>query len=477
LWQRLIKLISKKGFLLFLTGTGMELCWIYAWAAFSSIAFLGRPFPFLEAIGIFVLAALLTGLAVRREWRMIEIVSLQLTGFIFVCLRMIHFFNYGSNPLFEVTDFFTAPRTALEWFLLLFILLWALLFWIGGVTFARRSKTYYNICSRFDMGLAGFFLLFLVKLVILIKGGARIDDPLTGLFIFPFFLLSLLSIGIVQIQGSGPKKFLPGYRGGLGAVMSFIAAVLLFAGSLVLFFLPSLTVAARMGYGVFKSAAEPMSSFILGIFGFLYAPGSPQRTVASIKPKEIDWSVLTKGGYDEWTEFISKVLAWLLGSIMGLMILIIFVIVIAFLFKWMFSVKKSGRARVEREKPFAKFLRLPGYCMVYIKKIAMRIASPYKKAAEIYSALIRWGQRSGLSHDLNETPNEFGERLQHQFPALAREIDAIITAFNHECYWEKTLDDRQFTQVLMASRKLRSPVYWPLRIKARLLKATESDNL
>ena len=39
---------------------GMELSWIYAWAAFSLIFVPNRPFPLPEAIGTFGLAAILT---------------------------------------------------------------------------------------------------------------------------------------------------------------------------------------------------------------------------------------------------------------------------------------------------------------------------------------------------------------------------------------------------------------------------------
>jgi len=49
-------------------------------------------------------------------------------------------------------------------------------------------------------------------------------------------------------------------------------------------------------------------------------------------------------------------------------------------------------------------------------------------------ALLSWGHRSGIPHFPNETPKEYGLRLNYHFPALKREIGLIIDAFNREVY-------------------------------------------
>ena len=69
---------------LFLINGGMELSWLYAWATFLTTLTFHQPFPFKEAIGPFVLASALTLFSKERGWWVIQILGLQLIGFILV---------------------------------------------------------------------------------------------------------------------------------------------------------------------------------------------------------------------------------------------------------------------------------------------------------------------------------------------------------------------------------------------------------
>src|SRR4030042_1290874 len=131
-----------KGALLLFTTAGMELSWRYAWATFLTTAILNQLFPFPEAIAAFALAAAITLLSKGKGWRVVYIAGIQALGFILAELRIVYSFNSWSYPFLSQAwfiEFFNTPRNPLEWATLILILFLALIFWAGGVTFARRS--------------------------------------------------------------------------------------------------------------------------------------------------------------------------------------------------------------------------------------------------------------------------------------------------------------------------------------------------
>ena len=263
---------SRKGSLLFLAVAGMELSWLYAWATFIIASILHRPFPLPEAIGTFALAALLTLVVRGSGWRVILILGLQVFGLLLATSRIVHVFFYESNPFFDqwwLLACFRQPKDPLQWFILVIILFFALLFWVGGVTLARRSAAYLTVCTRFDLGVTAFFCLLLAKFLLLVKGGIDIQDSTPELLLFPFFIFSLLAIGMARNQSSAQRDFLSGYQG-IGVIVTFTVVVLAFSGGLVLLFLPYLSTAAEMGYGVLRSAAAPLSPILVAILRFLF---------------------------------------------------------------------------------------------------------------------------------------------------------------------------------------------------------------
>ena len=229
---------NRKGIIFSLISGGMEISWLYGWAAFSMTAIMDNPFSSTGAISAFVLAAVLTDLSVGKGWRIIQVGGLQALGFACVALGTLHSIYYSSHPLADtnwIIALFHQPRAPLEWVIFVLIVIWTLLFWIGGCAQARRQRAYFTVCARFDIGIAAFFCLFLTKLVLLEKGGIKVDDPLSSALIFPFFLLSFLAIGMARIEHKTHKVFLPGYRS-IGIIATFMATVVLSVGAVILFF-------------------------------------------------------------------------------------------------------------------------------------------------------------------------------------------------------------------------------------------------
>ena len=99
-------------------------------------------------------------------------------------------------------------------------------------------------------------------------------------------------------------------------------------------------------------------------------------------------------------------------------------------------------------------------------KWAVQRLKGYRDAVQLYQAFLKWGRRSGLPHLLSETPDEYGSRLGKRFPYLAGEIGGIVEAFKLVVYGELALDDAQMTMARLSWRKMRSPRYWPARLKS-----------
>ncbi len=456
-----------EGFLLFLVRAGMELSWLYAWATFLIMSILHRPFPFPEAIGTFGLAAVLTLLSGGKGWRIIEILLVQVFGFALAALRtfyVVYSSPYSFFSLSWIEVFFRMPRTPLDWVILVLIFILALLFWISGVSLARRPASYATLCSRFDLGLAAFFVLFLTKFLILEKAEGAVDTSSSSFFLFPFFLFSLLGIGLVRNWSSASKDFLPGYRG-IGVISSFTLVVLLFGAGLVLLFLPYLTWSAEVGYSILKTVAKPLGPILVSILRFIFMGGNIRQEASSSRgepgpelspsPVETSW----------WSDLLEKILGWGLMGILALLLLVVCGIALFYLFRWLFS-RTSATAKSRRQRRlFPSWAERLRTFLLSCWQALLRRAKGYQRAFQLYGALLTWGRHSGLPHFLSETPSEYGIRLKDRFPALNREIGLVVEAFNQEVYGEIFLDEERWAAARLAFRKLCSPIHWPARLK------------
>jgi len=467
----------RKGALLFFAIVGMELSWRYAWATFLTTSILHQPFPFPEAIATFALAAAITLLSKEKGWRIVYIVGIQVFGFILATLRIVYTFNSWSCSFLSQAwfiEFFNTPRSPLEWLTLILVLFLTIMFWAGGVTFARRSTTYSTLCTRFDLGIAAFGLLFLTKFLVLYKGGIKIEDPISQLLFFPFFIFSLLAIGLVRNQTTAQRDFLPGYRG-IGVILSFTVVVVLFGTALVLFFLPYLTLAAETGYGILKTAAKPLGPVLVSILRFIFIRGAirPEKPSPSTNGSIEDF--VSPGESGGWMELFEKILLWIFGSLLGLILVIVSCVALFYLLRWLLSRTSISQ---KRQGLWDSILPLVDGLRVFLLscwKWMMRRLKGYKGAVQLYTVLRMWGRHSGFPHFLSETPREYGLRLKNRFPSLKKEIESIIEAFNQEAYAETTLSEKQLSQARFALRRMQSPMYWPSRLKSWFLRPNPSE--
>ena len=471
-------MLLRKNVLLYCASGVMELSWFFAWAMFASVATLHRPFPFFESILGFVMAVLVTRISTDKGWRVVQIAGLQAAGFTFAALVIAHRLYYASDALYSrgwLVSLFAASRDAQSSLILIVNIMLMLALWAAGVTFARRAKTYYSICGRFDFGVVAFFVLFVARLIAVAKGGVNIDDSLSLLFLFPFFLFSLLSIGMARIeQRSSAKSFLPGYQG-VGVILSFIGVVLVGAGSLVLFFLPGLTVAAQMSYRVLKVAGRPLGWMFISAVRFMLMPRGNQPDAAAESSKGIDWQLIKQSSRTCWGEILEKILGWGLMGLVLLLLLVILAISLFYVFRWLFS-RTSGEQRSRpRVRPVFLLVACWGFIVRLSRKV-LRALAGYRMASELYGALLAWARHSGFPHVQSETPSEFGMRLNNRFPELRPQIELIVSAYNRETYGEMILSSTELSAAQSAWRLLRSPLRWPSRARSLLFKLPPQED-
>ncbi len=457
----------KKRVLLFTLCAGMELCWLYALADFTMDAVASRAFPFEGAIGAFLCAVALTSFSSGRGWRVVYLLLLQALGIAAAAAFVVHQAYYAHAPLFSATwlsDFIDNPHSAIEWVYLVLLLIWAVAMWFAGVTFARRQRDYFTVCHRFDLGLAAFFVLFLLKCMMIARAGVQLGDSVSALSVYPFFLLGLLAIGTARIERRHVKTFLPGFHG-FGIAAGFASGTILAAAGLVLFFLPTLSAGAEIGYRVLKAGGRTFLPLVIGAVRFMMTGKiRPEPANASAKAGALGWHSSAHTG---WWGIAERVIAWGFWGITLLVALFVAAILIYSLIRLLLSRTARARKTGKAENPFFLFVRFRDL-LVSLYQATLRGLRGYSRAAQLYGALDRWGRHNGLDRSVSETPAEFATRLNRHFPRFAHDIDGIVNAFHTEAYGERRLSTEQLAEARSAWHRLRNPLYWPSRLKVRL---------
>ena len=452
--------------LLFFTGAGVEITWLYAWASFLLVNCFQRRFPLPQTIAAFLSAAVLTLYPRGRGWRMIQIIGVHLVGLICACLWIVHSVAYPAEPFWNrawLTALFTEPRGHLEWFLLVFVLGFAAAFWITGIRFARQPRSYHCACLRFDKGLAALFFLFLIKLMLQTQMQVQFQDTTTVLLVFPFFIFGLTEIGLSRNAGNGsPKDYLEGYRT-VGVLAGFVFGVLILGAGVFLLFLPYLKSASLVGYELIKSAARPLAPVLVALLRFLfgYAKTRPAEPRLSSSPTGSDIPPVGETG--GWMLWVEKVLLW--GGT-GLLIAIgiaALCLGIWYGIRWLFS----RQAVAEKDRLgwgiMAFWNRVKAWLLRLYGRMMQRKEAP--GGFWYYAAVLRWGRLSGVRHKPNETPREYGLRLSRVFPKVRREITLIVDLFQCEVYGAETLVEPHLSAMRKALKRMRVPWMWPYRLK------------
>lgn len=453
---------------------GMELCWRYAWANYTVLALVDRPFPLPQATGAFLAGALLTSFCRGRGWRVVWIVGLQAVGLCGAVLTVVYGAHDFSLPIWNgrwIAGFFGRPRAFQGWLILSIVCFWAVSFWTGGVSLGRRRRTYLEACARFDWGVAYFAGLFLLRWAIRSKGGIETGNASSDLLLFPYFIFSLFAVGILRCGGEGKKDFLPGSPWAGLMLVSLLG--LLFVGTAVaLLFLPYLNAAAEMGYAVVRSGAEPLVPLLVSVLRFiLLSPASRQGTPYGPSPASGPGAGGAAAESAWWGQSFETYVRYGIEALFVFLWLAAFLAGAWFLVRWLLS--KTPGAKDRRNDESGLLERLQSFLAVFrllfggAVLLLSRRKSPLT-AAGLYRLLRKWGRRSGLPCAPSETPMEYAHRLKKRFPDLKNEVENIVSLFNLEVYGGRVFQTGELAQGRIASRRLRHPRFWGARLRSLL---------
>ncbi len=451
---------------LFVCGAGAELAWLYAWASFLLISFFHRLYALPEAIGTFGLAAILTHLHYRRSLRAIQIVGLHLSGMACAGLWVVHGFYYRTEPFWDrdwLVDFFNRPRSGLEWVLLIFIMGYTVFFWAAGAWIALQKKNYLSACTRFDRGLAAFFCLFLIKLLLHTQMGVQFRDSMTVWLIFPFFIFSLTEIGLARNRnGLRQKSYLAGYYTA-GVLTAFSVGALILGGAVFLLFLPYLKAASEVGYDLMISAAAPLSPYLIAVIKFIFghANYAPQNQVSSAPAGSAGAAGTVEP--DAWMLVVQKIVMWGGGALMLMLGAVVVGLALWYTVRWLLM-KRYGENESRQPQEFLLWWKRIKSWLLAVYEWLRRTGGK-RSARDFYAALRRWGRSAGTPQTSGDTPLEYGRELAVRFPQLQSEIMLIIEMLHREVYGENPLSPDQISMIQQAWKTLSRPFKRPFRMK------------
>jgi len=458
-------------------GAGMELCWLYAWTAYFANIFHLRPFPLTDAVGSLLVGALVVRLTRGRGLRIVTVLLAHVAGLVLVSLWTVHSLPIPGNILFSrsgASPVSTGAGGFLEWAVVALTLFWTVAFWASGIALARRPRTYYAFCARFDIGLASFFCLFLAQLVMFAKGGMRVSDHMSGILTVLFLLCGLFSLGMSRFQYETLKGFLPGYRR-IGIVLGYACALILLVGGWTLWSLARLSALAADTHRAMGGVAAAALPMVERFFRIVFSRGEVRPEAAASSSRGAAWNMVAQGRGSWWMEYVEKVLGWGLWGILLIIFLILLALVGFLVVRWLLSrTSSNAEARGNRNLSALWFSRLHDL-LRSLAGVLRRIGRGYRGASDIYGAFLRWAQRSGISPLTGETPMEFGARLGRNIPQFRPEIDIIVDSYNREVYGEMRFTGDGRLTACRAWRSLRSPLYWPLRLKTRFIGPPAGD--
>ncbi len=435
----------------------MEVSWLSAWATLGTAAMLGHPFALVEAAIALAGAVLVTRLSSGRGWLVLGVLTLQAAGLLGATALVLHALYSPAEPLMATAwlrDLVRADQPPQQWAILVVNGAWALAFWLSGVLLARRGQTYERLCARFDVGLAAFFALFLVRLAVAANGGA-VDDPISHLFMFPFVVASLVAIGLVRTAGDSPTAFLSGHRGA-GIFLTFAATALLSAATLTLVALPYLRAASQVGLTGLKAAGRVVSPLLIWILRLLFAPQTLRTDAGGARSgggtPDVSGVMAQGGGW--WGEMLEKLLGWGLVGAVALAGAAAVGVALFYLCRYLLSRTRRSRPGPRRRRWLFRLRPRP----------SRRAAA--LTATDFYVRLLGWARRSGLPRATAETASELAARLQGRFPPLAATIAAIVKAYNEEAYREVGPGPAGLGELGAAWRELRRVAHWPTRLHA-----------
>jgi hypothetical protein len=457
---------SRVGPLVHVFGAGMDLCWLQAWTSFALHALFDYEVPLLFVISIYCCGSLTEHYCYSRKRLRIQVFLVKTILFSAAFLGATRFFlfRYNDNTFpIQFSRMFGAHEPFLDWCLMLVILLMAGIVWRRSTIHVSKPLSPENVYLRVDLGIAAFFSLLILKLMLFGRFHVTILYPDLKYLFFPFFMFALLTIGLMLSGGNGDRQYAAGF-GRMGIILSF-GAVMVSGGMGMVFLLHSqMTASAQILSRVLKKAGPPLEGAIIWLARLLWSSKRNELLPLPPAPKDPElYAGLAKGAVE--TGWLTSALKWGTTALLVLTILFFIYLLLRFLLHFLLTQTDSKKVRNTRIFVFPKWLKR------FISFIA-RIPALLKgidSAAGLFTALASWGRRSGIPYKKTDTPMEYGARLAASFPDLKTEIETIIHLLYKEIYGGLTLDNNQMADGKRAKKRMAHPAFWKNRIKTWVL--------
>ena len=456
-------------FLLILAAGGMIVSCFTAVTSFAMAAVFRKAFPLPEAVTIFCLAAVMTFIHRGRGWHRINVIAFHGAGVLFCVWMFCRGYYLLDCPLWRLVglrDFFMQERNLADWALLSLGICCILVLWGCGVRVLDRPADRTRISHRFDLGLAFFLMLLLVKLLMAVKGGVL---PMTHSTIGPFFVFmvcGLAAMGLVSRGSAGVERsVIAGFKGA-GVAAGFALMIVLLGSGLFIAFLPFLQATAETGSDWLKAGARPVGQGLIVVLRFLLTGGFcgwiRQMPESSSTGNEQPSMVPSGEGEGTATVFV-------LYIILGIILLILLAaggFLLHRLARWLF-------AKTAEEKAPRGIKALMAAVVAFIQRFLRIMGGQGKEKAagtaasrNFYNRLLRWGRFSGLRHACGETPREYARRLSHRFPRIRQEVALIVHLHDAALYGAIPPGRHQIARAKQALRRMRSPLLWYARSRS-----------
>jgi hypothetical protein len=452
--------------ILFFSSGGMMLCWAYTLLAFLLTCFSQPALSLIDSAGILFSASIVSHWEAGKTRTRMTPIGIHLAGLLMSTLWLCHGYYGIKTAIWRpgwVGAFFSLERGVAAWFLLVLMVSFACALWFLGKRLAGHPPSRTTIHHRFDFGLACFLFLFLIKLLIAVKGGTIAPAHCFIRFFLIFIVLGLFSMAAVNLHG-GTRNNGATYIRGIGVVASFTVVILVFVGSLTMLFLPELQSMAETGAGLLKTLKEPLEMAIVALYRFSFSVGRPHAQESGT------------GNPLPSTGVPGKELGIFHYLFIGFTILVLTMMAVFLIYcfvKWLWSrivalfsdEIAAGESLGIIDTLWLFFRGAWRLLMLRLKRVSGR-PDPLYAIKSVYLGLLRWGRSSGVPHQLSETPREYGMRLVGRFPRVKKEIEDIIHAHESVFYGNTLPNSHMATKAGKALKRMANPALWFARIRS-----------
>ncbi len=351
------------------------------------------------------------------------------------------------------------PQTNIQWYQTIIVVLLLGLFWYKGTRLAARSRAYKSICNHFDLGISLLFLLTCIKFILELKVNIVLEESFTFSLIGAYFPFGLIALFLSYNEMGGKKTYLKGFRI-YGILISVTSTLLLVSIGSFLLFQPLMTVFAESMYTGIKITTGLIGPFMKSILLFLIkGQGFLARNQA-----------VNEGGGSLGLYQVSHTMGLENPILTGILIFLFSVILclicylVCRLGYWIFLslISKPPETSTAREVTgmLSQLFSWIIYLFNYINNFIWSFSRKIDDAGQGFVWLVKWGKRSGVAKESDQTPLEYAIRLQHRFKPLENEIRTIISAFQLEIYGQVNLAQDKIQHVTYAVKTIHRPSFW-----------------